>query len=182
MTDTLYGFKKAPKLSMGSHNYPEEGMCIMELVSFINRDWEDFSDTPESVHPQIVMYMQSTNDQCEDDERVHLLSVLDRMFHTGDMTVEQNWDFGNLITSKEEQFEALIGYSDLAFGSRYLPGVWRYLCGFAASPAPLADKLAVLNLILDCADEAMGVTEVLPQNREVIEQMLENLMSSEEGK
>ena len=175
MTDTLYGFKKAPKLSMGSHNFPEEGMCIMELVSFINRDWEDFSDTPESVHPQIVLYMQNANDYCEDDERVHLLSVLDRMFHTGDMTAEQNWDFTKLIISKEAQFETLRGYSSSEFGSLHYAAIWRSLGGFASSDAPMADKLAVLNLILDCADEAMGVTETLPQNREVIEQMLEKL-------
>lgn len=177
MTDTLYGFKKAPKLSMGSHSIPEHGMCIMELVSFINGDYETFSDTPGTVHPQIVMYMQNANDYCDADERVHLLSVLDRMFHTGDMTVEQNWDFGNLILSKGKEFTNLMNDPDWLydFQNEYLPGIWRSFHRFASSTYPMEDKLAVLNLILDCADEAMGVTEVLPQNREVIEQMLEKL-------
>lgn len=179
MTDTLYGFKKAPKLSMGSHRTPQEGMCVMELVSFINGEYETFSDVPETVHPQIVTYMQNANDFCEDDERVHLLSVLDRMFHR-EMSMKEGWDFGNLILSKGKEFTKLMKEEDwYNFQNEYLPGVWRSFHRFASSAYPMEDKLAVLNLILDCADAAMGVTETLPQNREVIEHMLAKL---EEGK
>lgn len=33
----------------------------------------------------------------------------------------------------------------------------------------------MINFVLDCADEAMGVAETLPQNREGIEKMLEGI-------
>lgn len=175
MTDTLYGFKKAPELDIGAHRSPQEGMCVMEFISFINSDYEPFSDMPSTVHPQIVTYMQNANDYSSDEERVHLLSVLDRMFHTGNMTLRENWDFYDCLVAKEEEFVKIIGSGDYTFRTRYMPGIWRFLHGTASSDVPIGDKLAVLNLILDCADEALGVTETLPQNREVIEQMLEKL-------
>ena len=178
----MYGFNKVPVLSKGEHASPEEGMCIMELVSFINR--EPFSDSPNCTDNRISGYMQYVNDAVPDEERVKLLSVLDRMFHTGDMTWDQRVEANVGLQSIWPQLGALLEtnlmkfhYEDVPkgvdseFPSIYL--IWDFLYILASSSESVDMKLVILNKVLDVMDEAMGVEETLPQNREAIEGMLE---------
>lgn len=179
MTETLYGFKKVPKLSVGQHYSPQGGMCIMEFVSFLNGG--DFSDVPDCVDYYIARYMHRVNDACSDEDRLHLLSVIDRMFHTGFMAMDQRLKWQKEIFSRSGEFLSFTGST--RYRVFYSPNTksfekwhlfWDYAHDVASSPVETIDtKLKVLNLILDCADTAMGVEETLPQNRDVIVEMLE---------
>lgn len=177
----MYGFKNMPVLSKGAHTSPEEGMCIMELVSFINR--EPFCDSPHCTDDRISTYMQNVNDTVTDEERPKLFTVLDRMFHTGDMTWEQRVD-SNIgmqtiwpeLAGLLETDRSKLYYSEaMTKPDRLVPSpyvIWNFLYHVSMSTESVDMKLAVLNKVLDVMDEAMGVEETLPQNREEIEKML----------
>lgn len=176
----MYGFSKTPVLSKGAHTSPEEGMCIMELVSFINR--EPFCDSPRCTDDRISTYMQNVNDSVTEEERPKLLSVIDRLFHTGDMTRDQRvetniglqgiWpELGELLETAGTKFYY---QQDMADGKQ-IPScyaIWNFLYHLSMSTESVDVKLAVLNKVLDVMDEAMGVGETLPQSREEIEKML----------
>lgn len=177
----MYGFKNMPVLSKGAHESPEEGMCIMELVSFINR--EPFSDSPHCTDDRISTYMQNVNDSVTDEERPKLFTVLDRMFHTGDMTGKQRVDTSMGLQSIWPELAGLLEtdrsklrYTEaMADPDRLVPNpynIWHFLYHLSMSTESVDVKLAVLNKVLDVMDKAMGVEETLPQNREEIEKML----------
>lgn len=177
----MYGFKKVPVLSKGAHTSPEEGMCIMELVSFINR--EPFCDSPHCTDDRISAYMQNVNDTVTDEERVKLLSVLDRMFHTGALVWEERravneglqnlWpELRDMVALERTQYyhsEAMT-HPDKLVPSHHR--IWDFLYHVSMSEESVDVKLVILNKVLDVMDKAMGVEETLPQNREVIEEML----------
>ncbi len=169
----MYGFNKLPVLSKGEHLYPGEGMCIMELVSFINR--EPFSDRPSCTDDRITTYMQNVNDTATDAERVKLLSVIDRMFHTGDMTWEQRVEVnGGMQRICPELKEMVTERSRILYDyatSTSRP-VWDFLYRISLSEESIDVKLALLNRVLDMMDEVLGVMVTLPQNRAEIEKML----------
>lgn len=180
----MYGFSRVPVLSKGAHESPEEGMCIMELVSFINR--ESFADNPQCTDHRIAGYMQNVNDTVTDEERVKLLSVIDRMFHTGDMVwgerVEANEGLQNLwpelrgmvaLERTQYYYSVTMTHPDRRVPSHHR--IWDFLYQVSLSSESVDVKLAILNKVLDVMDKAMGVEETLPQNREVIEEMLETV-------
>ena len=183
--DTMYGFKKVSVLARGGHEAPEDGMCIMELVSFINR--EPFSDRPKCVDRSISLYMQNVNDTVTSEERVKLLSVIDRMFHTGERTWDEwytarekfaeLWPWMGTILETEQARKIYIrrdGWIVSGLGDKTLE-VWGFILDLSMSAESVDVKLAVLNRMLDIMDEVMGVEEILPQNREEIEKMLEGV-------
>ena len=65
------------KLARGSHNGPIEGMCIMELVSFMAG--EPFSDKPDCADPVIATLLVHLNDSVPDDDRQRLLPFYSRV-------------------------------------------------------------------------------------------------------
>ena len=180
----MYGFNKVPVLSRGGHGSADSGMCIMELVSFINR--EPFSDHPDCTDTRVSAYMQNVNDTCTDAERTKLLSVLDRMFHTGDMTWEQRVDSneglrniwpelkGMVVTDRgKEMYAQAMAKPDRLIPTA--PRIWDFLYRVSMGSESVDVKLALLNRVLDVMDEVMGVEETLPQNRAEIEKMLEGV-------
>jgi hypothetical protein len=63
-----------PPLSEGAHDSPDDGMCIMEAVSYIAG--EPWSDHPECVCPVIAAFLRNWNDNLPDDRRDELLRPL----------------------------------------------------------------------------------------------------------
>ena len=58
------------RLSMGKHDSPEQGACVMELASMLEGD--RFTDAPESVCPVIRDLLRSYNDRIDDERRQEL--------------------------------------------------------------------------------------------------------------
>jgi len=54
-------------LETGAHDSPSDGMCVMEMVSYIAR--EPWSDHPSCVSPVLGAFLRSWNDGLNDDDR-----------------------------------------------------------------------------------------------------------------
>ncbi len=61
-------------LKVGGHNSPEDGMCVMEAVSYLRG--EPFSDKPTCVCPVIAAFLRRWNDDLPDADRDRLLKPL----------------------------------------------------------------------------------------------------------
>jgi hypothetical protein len=57
-------------LSRGNHDKPDEGMCVMEMASYLAR--EPWSDHPLCVSPVIAAFCRSWNDALDDETRQRL--------------------------------------------------------------------------------------------------------------
>ena len=57
-------------LSVGSHDDPSKGMCVMEMVSFLAG--EEWSDTPPCSSPVVSRFCQGINDDMGPDVRARL--------------------------------------------------------------------------------------------------------------
>ncbi len=68
------------KLSRGSHQSPQQGLCVMELASLLAG--ERFSDHPASVCPVIGSVMRSYNDASNDVRRADLYPYAARILGT----------------------------------------------------------------------------------------------------
>ena len=69
------------KLSKGSHDSPEEGVCAMEAVAWL--EGLPHSDHPKCTCPVIAAYVRSLNDDCSTDElRQKLISYLPKLVGT----------------------------------------------------------------------------------------------------
>lgn len=71
---------KLPPLKSGAHDSPEEGLCAMEMVAFLER--LPHSDSPECTCPVIAAYVRTINDCFNDIERQALLPILHRLVGT----------------------------------------------------------------------------------------------------
>ena len=67
-------------LAIGAHKNAEEGMCVMELASYIAR--EPWNDHPECVSPVIAAFMRSWNDSLDDETRQKLKPYAARVIGT----------------------------------------------------------------------------------------------------
>ncbi len=67
----------AIKLSAGNHNTPQDGMCIMECVAYI--EGEKHTDHPKCADPVITTFAMKTNDWMKEDERGALLPFVLRI-------------------------------------------------------------------------------------------------------
>jgi hypothetical protein len=61
-------------LEEGSHDNPEDGMCAMEAIAYVQG--EPFSDSPACVCPVIAAFMRTWNDDLPDADRDRLLKPL----------------------------------------------------------------------------------------------------------
>lgn len=68
------------KLSFGSHKSPQDGMCVMEMVSFLAG--EPWSDQPRCVCPIIAEFCRTMNDNFEQTERDWLQAYVPRLIGT----------------------------------------------------------------------------------------------------
>jgi hypothetical protein len=74
------GFAKTFFLSSGNHASPEEGLCAMELVAFL--EGLPHSDHPRCTCQIISAFVRSINDNMPDDVRQGLLKYLPRLAGT----------------------------------------------------------------------------------------------------
>jgi hypothetical protein len=65
------------RLGHGSHDRPEQGMCVMEAVAFVAG--EPFSDHPECASPVIGAFLRSWNDSSDDEQRQELKQYIGRL-------------------------------------------------------------------------------------------------------
>ena len=68
------------KLARGAHKEPEDGLCFMEAVAWL--EGEPHSDQPTCVCPVIGAYIRSLNDFLPDDLRQKLIPYLPRVVGT----------------------------------------------------------------------------------------------------
>lgn len=68
------------KLSKFSHDSPSDGMCVMEMVSFLAG--EEWSDNPPCSSPVVSRFCQVINDKFRQDVRDKLQSYVPRLIGT----------------------------------------------------------------------------------------------------
>ncbi len=69
-TNTLALNLDALRLDTGGHRSPNEGMCVMELTSYLAH--EAFSDHPQCASPAVAAFLRSWNDSVDDEFRQQL--------------------------------------------------------------------------------------------------------------
>ena len=69
-----------PVLSAGAHAGPEDGACVMEMVSYLAG--EAWSDTPACTYRPLARAAQVVNDRLRDEDRHLLVPLIGRLFGT----------------------------------------------------------------------------------------------------
>ena len=69
-----------PVLSAGAHAGPEDGACVMEMVSYLAG--EAWSDTPSCTYRPLARAAQVVNDRLRDEDRHLLVPLIGRLFGT----------------------------------------------------------------------------------------------------
>lgn len=80
MTELNFDF--VPVLSAGNHDKPENGACVMEMVSFMNGG--EWTDAPDCTLPIITGLAQMVNDHVRDEYRGDIMKDFHRLFGTSD--------------------------------------------------------------------------------------------------
>ncbi|HVW08844.1 MAG TPA: hypothetical protein VHC90_09690, partial [Bryobacteraceae bacterium] len=70
------------QLESGGHEKPEDGMCVMEAFTYVNR--LPFSDQPECVCPTLAAFLRHWNDEAVDADRQELKRYIPRLMGTND--------------------------------------------------------------------------------------------------
>jgi hypothetical protein len=73
----LKGSRRTPRLEFGSHDSPDDGVCIVELASMLAG--EPFSDRPSCVCPVIAAYLRGWNDRLGHRDRQRLVPYAQRV-------------------------------------------------------------------------------------------------------
>lgn len=69
-----------PVLSAGAHAGPEDGACVMEMVSYLAG--EAWTDTPSCTYRPLARAAQVVNDRLRDEDRHLLVPLIGRLFGT----------------------------------------------------------------------------------------------------
>ena len=89
-----------PILSHGNHNSPEQGACVMEMVSFLAG--EEFTDHPQCVNSLLRNEAISINDLVSDDNRSQISLMIPRFMNTEKL--DNNYAFREEYLKAEKQF------------------------------------------------------------------------------
>jgi hypothetical protein len=85
MTPTIYRppcTLEDAHLSVGSHETPEDGYCVMELYACVYE--RPFTDHDESVSPVLAAFLRNWNDALDDETRQRLIGYVPRIKDTAD--------------------------------------------------------------------------------------------------
>ena len=88
----------ALKLKKGAHTKPDDGMCIMEAVTWLRGD-VPFSDHPACVSPVLGEFLRPFNDALDNRTRQRLVPLIPRIIGTaGDAAADERrrqmvWDW-----------------------------------------------------------------------------------------
>jgi hypothetical protein len=69
--------RRRPRLEFGSHDSPDDGVCIVELASMLAG--EPFSDRPACVCPVVAAYLRGWNDRLGHRDRQRLVPYAERV-------------------------------------------------------------------------------------------------------
>ena len=175
----MYGFKQAPKLITKGYYMNDNGehkLCIMELVDLVDRNTYEqatempiFMDRPDCVDPLIAHVFRTINDTLPDERRQELLQFFDRLFHAGIHPRDEarRKAFSDKLDEIAEDYRKYLpeGLEETFSTSATLKG--------AAFDADPDEKLKLAEKLLAAVEEIKGITEVVPKNREKIEEALE---------
>lgn len=128
--------KYAIKLSVGQHTRPQDGMCIMECVAYIQG--EPHTDHPVCACPVVTAYAIRLNDNASDEERDSLLPFALRIA-------------GSRSTREVEQKR---GYIAADYSVRVFTPIAMEAVGFLS----LAKRLRELDPIVDTETARIAVT------------------------
>lgn len=81
-TRTLTALAAPFHLARGRHASPEEGLCLLELVAFLQG--QEHTDRPAGVSPAIASAIRFVNDRTQDAARQQLLRFVDQLPDTDD--------------------------------------------------------------------------------------------------
>ncbi|HTK65823.1 MAG TPA: hypothetical protein VL595_25800 [Pseudonocardia sp.] len=68
---------ESPRLQMGSHQHPDDGMCLMEYVSMLAG--QAFSDAPRCTDPLVAELARLVNDHIGEQARDSLVGIAPRL-------------------------------------------------------------------------------------------------------
>ncbi|HEX2053476.1 MAG TPA: hypothetical protein VHJ78_07110 [Actinomycetota bacterium] len=114
-------------LERGRHSYAEQGMNVLEAVSFMSPQ-EKFGDKPRTVSPVIAAFLRDWNDELEDEPRQKLKSFIPRIA-------------GSILTEDVEEFRAWVATDWLV---RVQAPVWLRAAELGEFAEALTEQEAVL--------------------------------------
>ena len=130
-------------LSRGAHKSPREGMCFMEMVSFLaGAEW---SDMPDCSSPVVARFCQRINDNFPQEDRDQLQRYVPRLIGTASPEHEQ------------ERAEYLAWSAIRVFAPAVLEK-----CGLTALSEELRDFQGTLGEAKKEIDIIISATRVLP--------------------
>jgi hypothetical protein len=80
-------FLRSLKLEAGGHSKPEQGMCLLEAIAYIQD--QPFSDHPQCVSPVIGAFGRSWNDSLDDAGRQRLKAFIPDMIGTATTSADE---------------------------------------------------------------------------------------------
>lgn len=148
-----------PVLSHGAHDEPEQGACVMEMVSFLAG--ENFTDKPKCVARSIRIEAISINDLVSDDNRNAIALLIPRFMNTSDLDISAAF-MSDLMTARTQFLNAheFGAFSVSVAGA--IQDAFNYDEGDKRRTNQEYDQIGIdwLNVILDLADKHLGRTNV----------------------
>lgn len=158
MTDNIPDY--IPILGHGAHNSPQEGACVMEMVSFITGD--KWTDHPKTVHSALADIARNTNDFVSDDNRSIIANMIPRFIGTNE--IKDTNRYNDLIRTKLRAHPELDFFVKMV-GSAHPGSVRNAIAAHFQNEADESkrftneeyDKFAmtILEVALDAADEIL---------------------------
>lgn len=168
-----------PVLSRGAHRNPQDGACVMEMVSYLVG--ENWSDTPSCTARIISVLAQTVNDKVSDDNRAKIALMIPRLIGTSELN--------NEFTTKHTEFYTLLGqlwkeFPEFDVPENALPQTFvaRIMTHFRTETDESKRftneeyddaMIRVLTRVLDCADEALGRNEYAVTTEEAFAKVAE---------
>ncbi len=148
-----------PVLSHGNHHKPEQGACVMEMVSFLAG--EEFSDKPKCVAYKLRVEAISINDLVSDDNRNKIALMIPRFMGTSSLDGQKFADDYYVYADTFKEEHGLDAYHSVSVGIR---NRFHNDTGDARLSNEGYDQIGIdyLNGLLDLADKHLGRTNVTP--------------------
>jgi hypothetical protein len=176
------------KLLAGSHRNPQNGSCVMEVVSYIAG--EKYSDHPECACPLITTFAIAVNDRMDDAARQRLLPFVlriagskstnkieqQRMYMLADYAVRvfapMALESANLL-AEAKTLKALPKIVDKETALQGKNAAAAYAAAYAANTANAIDRID--SACLQCLDDMLKLTDdkapVIKRNGAVLQKL-----------
>lgn len=163
MTDNIPDF--IPVLSHGGHYSPEEGACVMEMVSYIAG--EEWTDHPKCVADDLQRVARQVNDFVSDDNRSIIATMIPRFIGTEGLNASvspmDNRRFNDLIGLKLKSHPELAPFIDTmrALPENVLSAIGRHFQKETDMNKRYTNEeydkfsMTILEVMLDAADEVL---------------------------